>query len=353
MVQYFQPMLHFFAASLILSVSFCSRSGEFVFQGKTMGTDYTVRIYSDEIKLNHLEEKKLHDSIQSELDRIDALMSNWKHESEISRFNRWPAGRPFPISEDFMTVFSQSDKIFKKTSGAFDPTLNPLIDLWGFGSKTAPGEIPSHAEINKTLKRTGFQKIRIENSSLVKLHDGIELNVSAIAKGYAVDRTFMVIKNMGFRSIMVEVGGEIRTGMPPPGKKHWNIGIEKPDYSGKRSIQEIIQMQNLSIATSGDYRNFFRSDDRTYSHILDPKTGMPVQNGMVSASIIGPECMTADALATSMLVLGSKKGLEVLKLFPDYEGLLIDKNSSDELKEYMTPGMQNYMASHANSGSAK
>ncbi|MDH5654294.1 MAG: FAD:protein FMN transferase [Spirochaetia bacterium] len=310
-----------------------------------MGTTYTIRLFSEGKTISYFEEREIKNAVQKELDRIDLIFSTWKSESEISRFNRWPENKRFYISPEFTEVFLKSYEIYIKSGGAFDPTIGPLIDLWGFGSRTFSGKIPEQNTIEKALQNTGLMQIAFENSngiSLVKKNKNIELNLSAIAKGYAVDRIYLTLSNMGYNSTMIEVGGEIRTGNPPNGKQTWKIGIEKPDSSQTKSIQKIISLSGQSIATSGDYRNFFHLNGQNYSHIIDPSDGMPVRGSIASASVIGPDCMTADALATAILVMDPAQAFYFLSLFPGFEAYLLLRSPAGTIDEKWTQGMENF-----------
>jgi len=321
---------------MLLCVVACTKSPERLrFTGDTMGTTYHITV-EPSAPLSSAEQEELHAEIRKELNHIESLMSNWRPESEISRFNRHHSSSPFPVSRETAAVIRNAITVHRISHGAFDPTLEDLIERWGFAvsERSSP---PAPAEIRLLLQRVGLDKLRLDGNRLRKLHPDLKLNLSGIAKGYGVDQIFRLITARGIRTVMVEIGGEIRTATAD-GKKPWNIGIENPDYDGKRRIRRVLPVRNRAIATSGDYRNYFTRAGRRYSHIIDPRTGYPVQGMTVSATVVGEDCSIADALATALLVLSPETGIEMISRLSGYEAFLILRDRDGNTTERSTAG---------------
>ena len=297
-----------------------------------MGTTYTVRLFPANGVPAELKQE-----IDKELQHVNDLMSNWQKDSEISRFNASRDTAPFPLSPETATVMEAALQVWKLSGGAFDPTIGGLIQIWGFGTKQKVRR-PTDEEIGKVKSQSGFDKVALKDGKLTKSMPGITVNLSAIAKGYGVDRVYELLQKKGYSSLLVEIGGEVRVGESRNGKR-WKIAVEKPNYEGEREIHRVLELEGLAMATSGDYRNFFEEDGKRYSHILDPRTGFPVEKDVVSATVVGPNCMMVDALATTMLVLGAQAGLELVESLPGYEALLIT-----EKDERTTKGMRQWFA---------
>ncbi len=324
--------------------------GVLVIRGRTMGTSYQVRIARENEKLD---EQQLRGLIQGRLDALDLALSNWKPDSEISRFNASRSMRPFrfaypPAGE----IIGDALEIARLTGGAFDPTVGGLVELWGFGArKRKPDDgLPDAAAIRRVLKRTGYRRLRLNGASVRKNHPELTLNLSAIAKGYGADLVFEALKKAGHAAVMVEIGGEVRVGRPPAGRRNWRIGIEAPDYGrGGRRAYAVAYLNNRALATSGDYRNYFKVGERRFSHIIDPRTGHPSRAGVVSATIVGPKCGRADGLATALLVMDVRRGLRLIESLPGYEALLLvrDIEAKNGMREYRTSGMGRYLTAES------
>ena len=275
--------------------------------GKTMGTYFAVTI-------PQLPEGVTKDQVATQLNgRLDAInqqMSTWMPESEISQFNKSKSTDWFPVSKQFLEVVQEAKRIYKLTGGAFDPTVSPVIDLWGFGDKR-PKHIPTDDEIKAALASIGMKAIELQMAppALRKTKAGIQLNLSAIAKGYAVDDLARTLQDMQVDSFLVDIGGETRAGNAKPNNGPWKLGIESP----LGGLQQIVALTNQSIATSGDYRNFFQIDGKKYSHAISPVTGRPVENPPASVSVQHSSCMTADAFATAFMVMSHDQALALAK----------------------------------------
>ncbi len=347
---------------LFLACAFACKPADesLTLKGYALGTTYTVKIYPHEVSEDEASlppEDELRSEIEDVIAGMNAAMSNWHTDSEISRFNALEAPATIEISPAFARVLEASQEMHRRSGGAFDPGRSRLFDLWGFGAEQkedAVRSVPDQADIERLLQNSGLAYVRLEikphpenldSHSLITLHkerDDAGLNVSALAKGYAVDLVFERLQEHGARYMMVEIGGEVRTGPAHPQRGGFHIGIDEPRYDGRRSLYEVLEVSDAAVATSGNYRNYFRGDDgRLYSHILDPRTGRPSESDVVSATVIGPACMIADALATTLLVLSEDEGLALIEAMPEYEALLLIKDG-EKLREVQTAGMARF-----------
>ncbi|MCA9064558.1 MAG: FAD:protein FMN transferase [Planctomycetaceae bacterium] len=274
------------------------------FRGETMGTYYSIVVEAPE----GTDSDELEDAIEACLRKVNQQMSTWDPESQISQFNRFQKLEWFAVDPEFAAVVQESIRIHELSGGAFDPTVSPLIDLWGFGDRREK-RIPSDAEVDQARSRVGMHHITVRHHppGLRKDIAGVQLNLSAIAKGYGVDAVAAVLTRRGLDSWVVDIGGEDRAGQPKPDGQGWRIGIEKPDGG----FHKLISLLQTSIATSGDYRNNYVIDGQTFSHTIDPATGRPLLHPPTSVSVLHNSCMTADAWATAMMVLGPDRGLQV------------------------------------------
>jgi thiamine biosynthesis lipoprotein len=281
-----------------------------VLNGFTMGTTYTITINEPRETIDLPAIKKHIDAL---LDDLNAKMSTYLPDSELSRINQSDATEWINISGDLYEVIKAAIHINALSDGAFDITIGPLVNLWGFGPDKKPDTLPDDAQISMLLGRTGTGKIHLHDSPKAIKKDlaGIYLDLSGIAKGYAVDRIADLLQQQyGIQNCLVEIGGEIRASGVNPHNRSWRIGIEKP-LDGQRSAGRIISLVNTGMATSGDYRNYFETDGVHYSHIIDPLTGKPVTHQLVSVTVLHPEAMIADAWGTALLVLGPEKGMDL------------------------------------------
>lgn len=277
------------------------------FPGRTMGTTYTVTVP----KLpEQLFESDVAEQLNQRLEVINQQMSTWDPDSEISRFNQSETSDWFPISAEFLEVVVEAKRVYEVTDGAFDPTVSPVIDLWGFGDQR-PKAIPTDNQINAALDAIGMNQIEFRSNppSIRKLNSQIQLNLSAIAKGYAVDDLARTLQELGIRSFMVDIGGETRAGAAKPNGNPWKLGIESP----LGGLQRIVPLTENSIATSGDYRNFFELDGKRYSHAINPVTGRPVVDPAAAVSVRHASCMTADAFATALMVMNQEEAVRLAK----------------------------------------
>ena len=315
----------------------CEAKREHLIQGRTMGTTYHVKIVSENLRSTSGIKAK----IETRLKEINRSMSTYQKDSEISRFNKYiKIGQQFNISRDFFDVMKVAQRIYQLSEGAWDGTVNPLVDLWGFGRGKRLDIIPSEDKIAALLLQIGFGNIEIrEPGFLLKNSEAVSLDLSSIAKGYGVDQIAELIRKEGFENYLVEIGGEVFASGYRQDGKQWRIGINRPKPDAAfDDVYKVVNLYNRAFATSGDYRNFFVLDGTRYSHIIDPRTGYPVSNGVVSVTIIAPDCTLADGLATAIMVLGVEKGIELINRLDAVEGLIVIEKKDGELADYFSSG---------------
>ena len=321
----------------------CTEKQPFRFIGKTMGTTYSIIIADTLVNPGLIKSTKL--KVDDLLQHVNKQMSTWDPNSEISLFNKKTDNEPLPISSDFINVLKLADVIYHESEGAFDPTVGPLVDLWGFGKEGARLTPPSDEDIENRRKYIGFDLIEIVDDTMIKKnHPETQLDLSAIAKGFGVDQVADLLKSMGHQNFMVEIGGEVVVnGQKKSGK--WRIGIDRPYFDAVpgQNLEAVIEVSAVGIATSGDYRNYFVSDDKTYSHTIDPVTGRPIVNGVASVTVIAPKCVIADAMATAIMVMGRDKGLEWVKSKSDVEAFIIIR-TDEGYEEIFSPGFERYLS---------
>jgi thiamine biosynthesis lipoprotein len=276
--------------------------------GETMGTTFNVTAIGED-----LDETALAIAVEETLAEVNAKMSNWDPNSEVSTFSASDSTDPMPISLEFALVMGAANDVHQKTDGTFDVTLGPLIELWGFGPRTPEDPVPLDADIQTALSGVGQGKLLTldpEAKTLAKSDASVGINLSAIAKGYGIDAVAETLRDAGIDDYLVEIGGDLVAKGQNDKGEDWRIGIEKPE-AGAQSLQLIVSLDDQGMASSGDYKNFFEEDGVRYSHILDPKTGRPITHHTTSVTVLADNAMMADAWATAMLALGQEKGLEL------------------------------------------
>ena len=302
----FLLLVTFCLCGCLLSSCASERSGELhEFTGITMGTSWSVLINAEELPGSR---QQLQSEINTILNRVNREMSTYLPDSELSKINAAGSGGLIPVSPSLLDVLRAAREVSRLTQGAFDVTAGPLVNLWGFGPEqgfTVPGE----EQVDAALRLVDYENLELdpEASTLKKAHDGVYIDLSAIAKGYGVDRVADHLDNLQLEDYLVEIGGEIRARGVNHKKIPWQIGIEQP-VAETRGVGQIIRLENTAMATSGDYRNFFEQDGIRYSHAIDPRTGRPVSHGLASVTVLHPSAMLADAWATALLVLGPEQG---------------------------------------------
>jgi thiamine biosynthesis lipoprotein len=287
----------------------CSRSPEVVkLSGGTMGTTWHVTYV---VPAQAPPQGDIQAGIEARLEAVNASMSTYRTDSEISVVNGLPTGTWIGVSAPFYAVLSAALQVGSASEGAYDVTVGPLVDLWGFGPDPGPQAIPAPAQLESALAGVGQDHLRLDGDarSVMKLAD-VRLDFSSLAKGYAVDEIAHWLQQEGIGRYLVEVGGEMRVAGLSPRDDPWRVAIEQPDPGG-RGVAAAIELTDVAVATSGDYRNFFELEGRRYSHSIDPRTGYPAAHELVSVTVVHPSAMLADAWATALTVLGPEQALAV------------------------------------------
>ncbi|MBK8946708.1 MAG: FAD:protein FMN transferase [Ignavibacteriae bacterium] len=333
--------LNFFA-SLLFSLILVSCSSPiqrdvYSLAGTTMGTTYSLKVIEpqESKKLIRLDKK-----IDSVLVDVNNKMSTYIKTSELSLFNQSQLTDWINFSPDLYHVFSTAKRISQESNGSFDITVGPLVNLWGFGPAKKDSLIPSEEQIIETLKNVGMDKIQIDidNNRVMKNNVNVYCDLSAIAKGYGVDKVGLFLEKVGLNEYMIEIGGEVRTKGKNKNNENWKIGISSPASDG---LQKVLEISNYSVATSGDYFNYFEEKGIRYSHTIDPKTGKPITHKLASVTVIHKNCENADAYATAIDVLGPEAGYDfALKLkLPVF--MIVREN--ENFIEKMTPQFEEFV----------
>ncbi|OJT00803.1 FAD:protein FMN transferase [Marinobacter nauticus] len=273
--------------------------------GGIFGTSYHINVVLPE---GEERLQTLAQGIQKELEAVDASMSTWKQDSELSRLNRKQNQSEWTeISPALFEVIQRSLEIAELTDGAFDITIGPVVNLWGFGPDARPDTVPSDAALEKTLADTGYRYLELNaETKALRSEKPQYIDLSGIAKGYGVDVVARYLDREGVQAYLVEIGGEVRVNGRKPDGGAWRLAVEEPSEQA-RQVSKIVAMDQHAMATSGDYRNYYESDGQRYSHTIDPSTGKPITNRIASVTVITEDSMTADALATAFTVMGYER----------------------------------------------
>ncbi len=297
--------------------------------GFVFGTVYNITYQCD---------NDLQKGIEAELQKVDNSLSPFNKTSVISRVNR---NEKVTVNEMFSEVFQLAEKISAETDGAFDITVAPMVNAWGFGFKT--GNMPDARQLDSLRAIVGFHKVKLEGGRVVKTNPNIMLDCSAIAKGYGCDAVARFLEKNGVKNYMVEIGGEIVTCGVNDQRMPWKIGVTKPtddSLNVNSELQTVLNVTNKAMATSGNYRNFYYKNGRKYAHTIDPKTGMPVQHSILSATVLADNCATADAYATSFMVMGLDKARKVLEKHPELMAYFICSGKNGKTTVWFSPSMK-------------
>ena len=308
------------------------------FAGLTMGTNWSARINAEALPLSR---QRMAAELNTILNRVNVTMSSYLPGSELSRINETQSNGWLPVSAPLMRVLVAARGIGQLTQGAFDVTVGPLVNLWGFGPQQ-DFTVPEEARINTALDLVGYEKLQLDASAsaLKKAHGGMYIDLSAIAKGYGVDAIADYLERQQVDNYLVEIGGEIRARGVNEKNRPWQIGIEQP-IAGPGGIHTLIKLQNMAMATSGNYRNFFEQHGTRYAHTLDPRTGRPVSHGLASVTVLHPSTMLADAWATGLLVLGPEAGFALASKHGLAAHFIIHTDTG--LREQSTPAFEPFL----------
>ena len=304
------------------------------FAGTAQGSTYSI-VYENPGKIKP-EELKL--SVEKILHNFDLSLSLYNDSSIISKVNR---NEDIAVDTFFTEVFKKSREISVMTDGAFDITVGPLVRAWGFGPDARKNF--NITKLDSLLKLVGYEKITLRENLLIKSEKGIQLDVNAIAQGYSVDVLTRYFKGLGLKNFLIEIGGEVRATGNKAGE-FWKIGIDRPvnnNMSPGTNLQAIIKIKDKALATSGNYRKFYEENGVKYSHEIDPKTGYPARNRLLSVTIITDECATADGLATACMVMGLEKSIELIMKNPNLEAFLVYSDDKGNFRTWITDNLRN------------
>ncbi|MEE3168896.1 MAG: FAD:protein FMN transferase [Pseudomonadota bacterium] len=307
--------------------------------GPVFGTRYHINVVltEDQSRLETLAQ-----GIEAELEKVDAAMSTWREDSELSRLNR--AERPEQwqdLSAPLYEVLKRASEVSELTDGAFDVTIGPVVNLWGFGPEARPEQVPSDETLAQALAATGHDKLELRATPPgIRQAQPQYIDLSAIAKGYGVDVVARYLDSEGIEAYLVEIGGEVRVNGRKPGGDAWRLAIEQPT-SGEQQVNRVVALESRAMATSGDYRNYYESEGRRYSHTIDPATGQPIAHNLASVTVIAEDCMSADALATGFNVMGYERAnaLATRENIPAYFIIRTD----DGFETHQTPAFSSYV----------
>lgn len=297
-------------------------------QGVIFGTVYNASYQCD---------SSLNASILEELHAVDRSLSMFNPKSTISRINSGESDETDPL---LRTILQVSAEVSRATDGAFDITVAPLVNAWGFGFKQ--GALPDSAQVDSLRQLIGWNRISLKDNRLVREDPRMVIDLSAVAKGFGSDCVAEMFRRKGIENFMIEIGGEVVTSGVNAKGNPWRIGVNKPEEdstSTQNQLQTILQMNNCAMATSGNYRNFYISNGRKIAHTIDPKTGYPVQHSILSSTVIGPTCAVADAFATSFMVMGMEKSLKVLEKHPELMAYFIYADEDGNYQVWNSPGI--------------
>lgn len=298
-------------------------------EGQIFGTFYHITYQND---------SSIQTDILAELQKVDNALSMFNKESIISHINR---GENVETNEMFESVFNLAEKISDNTDGAFDITVAPLVNAWGFGFKT--GNPPTKQTVDSLRAIVGYKKVKLVNHRITKSDARVMLDCSAIAKGYGCDVVARLLEKRGIKNYMVEIGGEVVTHGISEKRLPWKIGVTKPSDDSlnvNNELQTVLNVKDRAMATSGNYRNFYYRGGKKYAHTIDPATGYPVQHSILSATVFAKRCAEADAYATAFMVMGMEKAKKVLEKHPELMAYLIYSDDKGNLQVWYSPSME-------------
>ena len=333
----------------------CDQANYKELSGQTMGTTYHIKYANLGVDRSQ-RSLSLADDVSDALEYANAVFSTYRSDSEISVINESPINAPIVMSSDMQAVALFAQWLNDVTAMAFDPTIDPLVNAWGFGAKTdiqslVGGDIPDRAHILHVQKNIGFNNIALlqrkdDHAPIIMKLAPVTLDFSSIAKGYAVDKLSAIFETNGVQHYMIEIGGELRCKGKNAQGKPWQIGIETPTetLSDKQQAQMILSLSSAAVATSGDYRNYYEKNGKRFSHIIDPRTGYPIEHALASVTVISDSAMVADGWATALMVLGEQAGM-ALANDHGIAATFISRDNQDYRVEY-TQAMQTTYLSH-------
>ncbi len=327
-----------FFTVILLSFLFhgCKQKATYISnEGMMYGTTYHVTYESPQ-------GKDLQEGIEAEMNKLDNSMSTFKPNSTLSKINQ---NRDTVLDEYFLTIYKKAYEVSVITGGAFDITVAPMVNIWGFGFRNKENVTPELIDSLKQL--VGYKKIKLENGKIIKEHPNTMLDCSAIAKGFACDLAARYLKKKGCKNYMVEIGGEVVALGKNSKGRYWRIGISRPtedNFDTQQNLKAIVELKDRALATSGNYRNFYVEGGKKYAHTINPHTGYPVQHSLLSTTVLADDCMTADAFATGFMVLGIEKSIEIAASRDDIEVYFIYSDKDGNYKTYVSEGFKPLLA---------
>lgn len=316
-----------------------------VLEGKTMGTFWRVSV----VGVDKARAEELRTKVQTQLDGDDRLLSTWKNDSALMRFNHSRSTTPWPVNEAMADIVTESLRIGRKTQGAMDITVGPLVNLWGFGPDKQPVSTPTQAQIDAAKARTGLDKLTVINRAdrqyLQKSIPDLYVDLSTVGEGYAADHLARLMTEEGISRYLVSVGGAlVSRGMNADGQP-WRVAIQKPT-DRENAVQAIVDINGHGISTSGSYRNYYELDGKRISHVIDPQTGRPITHKLVSVTVIAPTALEADAWDTGLMVLGTEKAQQVVR----EQGLAVYMivKEGEGFKTWMSPQFRTFLVGEKN-----
>ncbi len=328
---------------LLLSCESKTQQQQHTISGNTMGTYYQIKLVGVAGQLDGKVEGLIAE-IRSLLVSINGSMSTYDPKSSLSVFNRHQSIDALKVPDSLYSTLETAISVSEMTAGAYDVTVGPLVNLWGFGPEVKSPQVPSEKQIVTAKKRVGYQRLKLAKpNQILKTVPDLYVDLSSIAKGYAVDQVSNLLASKGFKNYLVDIGGELRVSGYNAIDKLWRVAVEKPS-SEESGVQRILAITDVAVATSGDYRNFFEQDGVRFSHTINPMTGHPVSHSLVSATVVADTCEFADAVATALLVLGTEEAL-ILAERENLAVYLVTKTEDGFVDSYST-ALQSYLLSN-------
>ncbi len=307
-------------------------------QGETMGSVYTVKIAGTNLATPQI--AALKDAVDSRLKEVNRQMSHYQPDSELSRFNRAQAGETYQVSTDFARVLRVARDVNARSGGAFDPTLSPVINLWGFGEQSSLRRTPDATQLREALAKVGFRHLRItDQNTLVKDIPDLQLNLSAIAKGFGVDAMADVLRQQSLTNFYVSISGEVFASGHNANGTSWQVGISAPvdEWRPGDPTMTVLSISGRAVSTSGDYQKYFMdAQGHRQSHIFDPRTGQPVQHALGSVTVVADTCTLADALSTTLFVLGPEAGPKLIESYTNAAALFVIRETDGSFRSIPT-----------------
>lgn len=324
---------------LAFFVSACSKQNEVIsLAGSTMGTTYHIKVVPNEQMPTA---QLLQAEIDLALELVNDQMSTYRPNSELSRFNQLPLEQSVEVSADTIKVVQEGIRLYQVTDKALDITLGPLVNLWGFGPDKRPTKVPTQADIDAAKAKTGISELSIEGHRLSKHNAHLYVDLSSIAKGFGVDKVASILDKYHATGYLVEIGGELSIKGAKGDGSSWRVAIEQPTDDGSEAVQQVISPGTMAMATSGDYRNYYEEDGQRFTHIIDPRTGLPINHKLASVTVLHKECMTADGFATAMMVLGTEASLELAK--KEHLAIMLIEKQGEGFKVYYSDAFKPFL----------